>query len=49
MTYVPVEGNKVEITNASVEIANASTENAGELELLTSAGVIPIHVKSCSR
>ena len=46
---VPVEGNGVEITNASVEIANASIESGGEPGLLTSADVVPIYVKSCSR
>ena len=46
---VPMEGNEVEITNASVKIANASMESGGEQGLLTSADVVPIYVKSCSR
>ena len=46
---VPMEGNEVEITNASIEIANASMESGGEQGLLTSADVVPIYVKSCSR
>ena len=46
---VPVEGNEVEITNASVKIANTSIESGGEPGLLTSADVVPIYVKSCSR
>ena len=46
---VPVEGNEVEITNASVEIADTSIESAGEPGLLTPADVVPIYVRSCSR
>ena len=46
---VLVEGNEVEITNASIEIANTSIESGGETGFLTSADVVPIFVKSCSR
>ena len=46
---VPVEGNEVEITNASVEIVNTTIESGGEPGLLTSANVQSIFRKFVSQ
>ena len=43
---VPVEDNKMEITNTSVEIPNISTEYAEESEMLTSADLVPKYIKT---